>query len=181
MKYFLVGAFVSGLLIYGIALIGMKLRWSTSKRAAMSRGAAPLFYVGWMLLLVSFAFKLGVVPFHVRGHLIPTKERRRRSPGFMMSCIKAAGFAGLIRFLQGTLPMLARDPFTGWTFVLSWLAVLTMSLGNLAALKSRTTSSACWRTRRFRTRVACWSVWCRSVRSASRRVGRFCSTWLRMR
>lgn len=137
MKYFLVGAFVSGLLIYGIALIyGMTETTSLVdiKRAAMSRGAAPLFYVGWMLLLISFAFKLGVVPFHMWA---PDTYEGAPTPvtGFMMSCIKAAGFAGLIRLLQGTLPMLARDPFTGWTFVLSWLAVLTMSLGNLAALK----------------------------------------------
>ncbi len=137
MKYFLVGAFVSGLLVYGIALI-YGVTETTSlidiKRIAMSRGAAPLFYIGWMLLLVGFAFKLGVVPFHMWA---PDTYEGAPTPvtGFMMSCIKAAGFAGLIRLLQGTLPMLARDPFTGWTFVLSWLAVLSMSLGNLAALK----------------------------------------------
>jgi len=137
MKYFLVGAFVSGLLVYGIALI-YGVTETTSlidiKRIAMSRGAAPLFYIGWMLLLVGFSFKLGVVPFHMWA---PDTYDGAPTPvsGFMMSCIKAAGFAGLIRLLQGTLPMLARDPFTGWTFVLSWLAVLSMSLGNLAAIK----------------------------------------------
>ncbi|HMU40233.1 MAG TPA: NADH-quinone oxidoreductase subunit N [Pseudomonadota bacterium] len=137
MKYFLVGAFVSGLLIYGIALIyGMTgaTALTNIKDAAMTRGAAPLFYIGWMLILVAFAFKLGVVPFHMWA---PDTYEGAPTPvtGFMMSCMKAAGFAGLIRLLQGTLPVLARDPFTGWTFVLSWLAVFTMTLGNLAALK----------------------------------------------
>lgn len=137
MKYFLVGAFVSGLLVYGVALIyGVTETTSLHdiKRIAMSRGTAPLFYIGWMLLVVSFAFKLGVVPFHMWA---PDTYEGAPTPvtGFMMSCIKVAGFAGLIRLLQGTLPMLARDPFTGWTFVLSWLAVLSMSVGNLAALK----------------------------------------------
>jgi NADH-quinone oxidoreductase subunit N len=137
MKYFLVGAFISGVLVYGIALIyGVTETTSLHdiKRIAMSRGTAPLFYIGWMLLVVSFAFKLGVVPFHMWA---PDTYEGAPTPvtGFMMSCIKVAGFAGLIRLLQGTLPMLARDPFTGWTFVLSWLAVLSMSVGNLAALK----------------------------------------------
>ena len=137
MKYFLVGAFVSGLLIYGIALlygVTEATAFADIKRAAMTRGTAPLFYIGWMLVLVAFAFKLGVVPYHMWA---PDTYEGAPTPvtGFMMSCIKAAGFAGLIRLLHGVLPMLARVPFTGWTYVLSWLSVLTMTLGNLAALK----------------------------------------------
>jgi NADH-quinone oxidoreductase subunit N len=137
MKYFLVGAFVSGILVYGIALIYGTVGGTSFvkiKEMAPHLAQQPLFYLGWLLLVVTFAFKIGAVPFHMWA---PDTYEGAPTPvsGFMMSCIKAAGFAGLIRLLQGTLPMLARDPFTGWTFVLSWLAVLSMSLGNLAALK----------------------------------------------
>jgi len=139
MKYFLVGAFVSGILVYGIALIYGTVG-STSfveiKHAAPRLAQQPLFYLGWLLLLLSFAFKVGAVPFHMWA---PDTYEGAPTPvsGFMMSCIKTAGFAGLIRLCAGVLvaPETATQPFTGWGHILLVLSILTMTLGNLGALQ----------------------------------------------
>jgi NADH-quinone oxidoreductase subunit N len=137
MKYFLVGAFVSGILVYGIALI-----YGTTGSTSFSRirevtgymQNAPLFCLGWMLLLVSFAFKIGAVPFHMWA---PDTYEGAPTPvsGFMMSAVKTAGFAALIRLLVSALPTAALTSYTGWVYPLQVLAVLTMTLGNLAALR----------------------------------------------
>jgi NADH-quinone oxidoreductase subunit N len=139
MKYFLFGAFVSGLLVYGIALIYGTV--GTTSLAAMKHAAPrlaqqPLFYLGWLLILVSFAFKVGAVPFHMWA---PDTYEGAPTPvsGFMMACIKTAGFAGLIRLCAGVLssPENATQPFTGWGHALLVLSILTMTVGNLAALQ----------------------------------------------
>ncbi len=139
MKYFLVGAFISGILVYGIALIYGTVGTTSladMKRAAPQLAQQPLFYLGWLLLLVSFAFKIGAVPFHMWA---PDTYEGAPTPvsGFMMSCIKTAAFAALIRLCAGVLisPETATQPFTGWGHILLVLSILTMTVGNLGALQ----------------------------------------------
>ncbi len=138
MKYFLVGAFVSGLLIYGIALIYGSVGTtvlSEIRSRAPSFANRPLFYIGWMLVLVTFLFKVAAVPFHMWA---PDTYDGAPTPvsGFMMTGVKAAGFAGMVRLFAITLgdPANSLQAYTGWVHAAYGIAILTMTLGNLAAL-----------------------------------------------
>jgi len=139
MKYFLAGAFISGLMVYGIALIygtvGTTALAEIHNRSQSVAGR-PLFYLGWLLLLVSFLFKVATVPFHMWA---PDTYEGAPTPvsGFMMTGVKAAAFAGLVRIFVGALgnPEIAMQTYTGWVHTLYALSILTMTLGNLAALR----------------------------------------------
>jgi NADH-quinone oxidoreductase subunit N len=134
LKYFLLGAFASGFLLYGIAL--MYAATGTTKLPALASmlydarlAANPLFLAGIGLLLVGFAFKVSLVPFHMW-----TPDAYEGAPtvitAFMSAAVKAAAFAALIRVLLLTFGGL--QPVM-WK-VLWALSVLTMTVGNLSAL-----------------------------------------------
>jgi len=134
LKYFLLGAFASGFLLYGIALIYAVT--GTTKIPVLATMlydprilASPLFLAGTGLLLVGFAFKVSLVPFHMW-----TPDAYEGAPtvvtAFMSAAVKAAAFAALIRVLLVALP--GMQPVL-WK-VLWGLAVLTMTVGNLSAL-----------------------------------------------
>jgi len=134
LKYFLLGAFASGFLLYGIAL--MYAATGTTKIPALATMLydpriveSPLFLVGTGLLLVGLAFKVSLVPFHMW-----TPDAYEGAPtvvtAFMSAAVKAAAFAALIRVLLVALPGV--QPVL-WK-VLWGLAVLTMTVGNLSAL-----------------------------------------------
>jgi len=136
LKYFLLGAFASGFFLYGIALIYGAT--GTTNLAAMTKGIlplsvslpfAPLLPVGMGLLLVGFGFKVALVPFHM---WTPDVYQGAPTPvtAFMSVATKTAAFAGLIRVLAAVA---SHD--RPWLLVLAGLAVLTMTLGNLAALR----------------------------------------------
>ncbi len=134
LKYFLLGAFASGFLLYGMALIYAAT--GTTKIPVLATMlydprilASPLFLAGTGLLLVGFAFKVSLVPFHMW-----TPDAYEGAPtvvtAFMSAAVKAAAFAALIRVLLVALP--GMQPIL-WK-VLWGLAVLTMTVGNLSAL-----------------------------------------------
>jgi NADH-quinone oxidoreductase subunit N len=136
LKYFLLGAFASGFLLYGIALIYGAT--GTTNLATLRQSIAPLssalpfapiLPIGIGLLLVGFGFKLALVPFHM---WTPDVYVGAPTPvtGFMSVATKVAVFAALIRVLQA-LPTHEQP----WLLALAALAVLTMTLGNLAALR----------------------------------------------
>jgi NADH-quinone oxidoreductase subunit N len=136
LKYFLLGAFASGFFLYGIALVYGAT--GTTNLASLTQGIAampsalpfaPLLPIGVGLLLVGFGFKLALVPFHM---WTPDVYQGAPTPvtGFMSVATKVAVFAALIRVLQA-LPT-HQQP---WLMALAALAVLTMTLGNLAALR----------------------------------------------
>ena len=133
-KYFLLGAFASGFFLYGIALIYAAA--GTTKIPVLATmlydprlAESPLFLAGVGLLLVGFAFKVSLVPFHMW-----TPDAYEGAPtvvtAFMAAAVKAAAFAALIRVLLTALP--GMQPAL-WK-VLWVLAVLTMTVGNLSAL-----------------------------------------------
>ncbi|MGD9549050.1 MAG: NADH-quinone oxidoreductase subunit N [Candidatus Krumholzibacteriia bacterium] len=132
-KYLVLGGFSSAFLLMGMAfvfgacggtgfgLIGRALENGQAHQAFLSLGTG--------LMLVGFGFKVAMVPFHMW-----TPDVYDGAPayitGFMATAVKAAGFAILVRFVILTQPQLG---FV-WYPLLSVLAVLTMSVGNVIAL-----------------------------------------------
>jgi NADH-quinone oxidoreductase subunit N len=138
-KYFLMGAFATGFLVYGMALVygttGGELSYAGIASKVPQATKAPLFYMGEYFILVALAFKVAAVPFHMWA---PDAYEGAPTPvtGFMAAGVKAAAFGAIVRLLGGAFasPLLVFD-FTGWASVLAVLAALTMTLGNLAAVR----------------------------------------------
>lgn len=133
MKYFLLGAFSSSFFLYGIALMyGATGSTSLNAITAAIRQGVPsnvLFILGAGLLLVGFGFKVGLVPFQ---WWIPDVYEGAPTPvtAFMSVATKAAAFAAFFRAFVTAVPPGAFD----WHLVLAILAILTMTVGNIAAL-----------------------------------------------
>lgn len=133
-KYFLLGAFASAFLLYGIALMygasgSFDLRQIATAFAGDGIAESPLMIVGGVLVLVGFGFKVAVVPFHMWA---PDVYQGAPTPiaAFMSTGSKAAGFAAMIRVLYAA----ANGAVTDWVAILWVLAVLSMFVGNIAAL-----------------------------------------------
>jgi len=136
LKYFLLGAFSTGFLLYGMALTyGATGTTRVSKIAAMvgqmSLPSANIMLVaGMLLMLTGFAFKVAAAPFHM---WTPDVYEGAPTPitAFMSAGPKAAGFAAALRIFLVALPTLQVE----WSQVLWVLAVLTMTVGNITALR----------------------------------------------
>ena len=134
LKYFLLGAFASGFLLYGIALLyGATGTTHLGRMAAFLAGSPlpgnPMFVAGAMLVLVGFGFKVSAVPFHMW-----TPDAYEGAPttvtAFMSAGAKAAGFAAIVRLTLHALGDFRAD----WAPALSAIAILTMTVGNVTAL-----------------------------------------------
>ena len=132
MKYFLLGAFASSFLLYGIALIYGATGSTNLDRiaaAAAARSADPLVLIGLGLMLVGFGFKISSVPFHMWAPDVyegaPTTITVLIATGS-----KAAAFAALIRVLVVAL----RSAQADWSALMWGVAALTMTIGNVVAL-----------------------------------------------
>jgi NADH-quinone oxidoreductase subunit N len=133
-KYFLLGAFSSAFFLYGIAfMFGATGTTNLAKIAATleqtGSGANSLILVGAGLLLVGFGFKVALVPFQ---WWTPDVYEGAPTPvtAFMSVATKTAAFAAFFRVFLLALPVAAID----WRSLVAAIAVLTMSLGNVAAL-----------------------------------------------
>jgi NADH-quinone oxidoreductase subunit N len=133
MKYFLLGAFASGFLVYGIAL-AYGATGSTSLSAIFAAAQTPgsskeLLLAGAALILVGLGFKVAAVPFHMW-----TPDVYDGAPSvvtaFMSVGAKAGGFAALLRVFVAAFPNLADQ----WMGLAALVAALTMTLGNFAAI-----------------------------------------------
>ncbi|HEV8263677.1 MAG TPA: NADH-quinone oxidoreductase subunit N [Gemmatimonadales bacterium] len=137
LKYFLLGAFASGFLLYGIALIygatgTTNLGFIGVQVSLMEGGGASVMLLaGLALLLIGFAFKVAAVPFHMWA---PDVYDGAPTPvtAFMATGVKAAAFAALFRVLTEGFAQVA-----AWREIVWWLAVITMVGGNLFALAQR--------------------------------------------
>lgn len=132
MKYFLLGAFASAVMLYGMSLLygvaGSTLFLEIAE--ALSGDATPIAAVAIFFVIVGFAFKVSAVPFHswapdtYEGAPLPITA-------FLSVASKAAGFVAML-----TLVFVAFGPRDDVWGPLFWvLAALTMTLGNLVALK----------------------------------------------
>jgi len=135
LKYFLLGAFSTGFLLYGMALTYgatgttrvVKIAEYVAQNSAVAQN--PLFVIGMLLMAVGFSFKIAAAPFHM---WTPDVYEGAPTPmtAFMSAGPKAAGFAAFMRVAIIAFPSLKAD----WSDLLWILAVLTMTVGNLIAL-----------------------------------------------
>ncbi len=139
LKYFLMGAFATGFMVYGMALLygttGGEMSYAGIAAKIGESSKSAIFVLGFYLLLVAMIFKVAAVPFHM---WTPDAYEGAPTPvtGFMAAGVKAAAFGGLVRLLGSVFnsPLMAMD-HAGWVRMLSIVAVLTMTVGNLAALR----------------------------------------------
>jgi NADH-quinone oxidoreductase subunit N len=134
LKYFLLGAFASSFVVYGIAMVfGATATTSISGIMAVAEGLTGLNQIllglGAALIMVGLGFKVAVVPFHM---WTPDVYQGAPTPvtAFMAIGAKAAGFAGLLRVFVAAFPGIAE----GWVLLVMWIAALTMAWGNVAAI-----------------------------------------------
>jgi NADH-quinone oxidoreductase subunit N len=133
MKYFLLGAFSTGFVVYGIALV-FGATGSTSLSAIMNAASSGvsnvlLLTIGSALILVGLSFKVAAVPFHMW-----TPDVYQGAPSsvtaFMAAGAKIAGFAALLRVFALAFPSLAGN----LTPILAVISALTMIVGNVIAI-----------------------------------------------
>jgi NADH-quinone oxidoreductase subunit N len=133
MKYFVLGALASGLLLYGMSMIygatGSLEITGIAERLIGGEVNKSVLTFGLVFLVAGLAFKLGVVPFHMWipdvYHGAPTSVTL-----FIGSAPKLAAFAIVMRLLVNGLFTMAQD----WQAMLIILSVLSMGIGNLAAI-----------------------------------------------
>ncbi len=136
-KYFLYGAVASAVMLYGISMI-FGVTGSTNLNAiaqallgnGLQGGMRWLAFSSVVLLIVGFGFKTSLVPFH---QWAPDTYEGAPTPitGFLSTASKAAGFALMVRVFIVALPSFAID----WLTVLAGVSMITMTLGNLVALR----------------------------------------------
>lgn len=136
LKYFMLGCFSTGFMLYGMALIYGVTGTTRLYKIAEVVGQMTLpssnimLVAGMLLMMTGFAFKIAAAPFHM---WTPDVYEGAPTPmtAFMSAGPKAAGFAALIRLFLVALPTLQVE----WSQVLWVLAVLTMTIGNITALR----------------------------------------------
>jgi NADH-quinone oxidoreductase subunit N len=146
MKYFLMGAFATGFLLYGIALVygaagtTALVTVAGGKKIALAEmivamGSPGLAVAGMFLLVVAFGFKLAAVPFHMWA---PDAYEGAPTPvtAFMGAAVKAAAVAGMIRvFGHGLGGDVLPYGSLGWASPMVVIAAITITFGNIAAIR----------------------------------------------
>ena len=133
LKYFLLGAFASAFLLYGIALMYGAQGTVDLRAMAFPAGEASvaLLTASAILILIGLAFKASLVPFHLW-----TPDVYQGAPtvavAYMSAVAKVAAFGVLIRLTLSVAPALEL-----WSALLWWLSLLSMLVGNAAALLQR--------------------------------------------
>ncbi|MDP3289062.1 MAG: NADH-quinone oxidoreductase subunit N, partial [Methyloversatilis sp.] len=133
LKYFVLGALASGLLLYGMSMVygatGTLEISAIARKLSDPTTNMEVLRFGLVFLVAGLAFKIGAVPFHM---WIPDVYHGAPTPITLLigSAPKLAGFAMAIRLLVDGLPTLADE----WQQMLMLLAVLSIALGNIVAI-----------------------------------------------
>ncbi len=137
LKYFLIGALSSGIMLYGISLIyastGSLLLSDVASAASEASTTYPgVFGIGVLMIIGGFAFKTAAVPFHFWA---PDAYEGSPAPvaAFLSSASKAAGFVVAFRVVIVGFPIQDVAGALDWVLVFQILAVVTMIVGNFAA------------------------------------------------
>jgi NADH-quinone oxidoreductase subunit N len=137
LKYFLLGAFSTAFLLYGIALVygatgSTNLTTISANVAKHLLGDSPMLLAGIALLLVGFGFKVAAAPFHM---WTPDVYEGAPTPitGYMAAAVKAAAFAAFLRVWIEAFSI----SYVRWHVAVWWLAALTMVVGNVVALAQK--------------------------------------------
>jgi len=132
LKYFLMGAFSTGLMLLGIAFLygaSEKGTFFVDELAIGKAIASPLFIVGLILLMVSMSFKVSAAPFHFW-----TPDVYDGAPtvftSFMATVVKAAAFIGFIRLFGDSFGDIKPD----WQIFVAIITAATLFIGNLTAV-----------------------------------------------
>jgi NADH-quinone oxidoreductase subunit N len=131
-KYFLLGAFSLGILLYGMSMLyGLSGTTSLSGMAEALAGQTrdPRLILAVILVVAGVAFKIAAVPFHMWA---PDVYEGAPTPvtAFLSVGSKAASFAMIFRIFPGGLPAMNAD----WRLLFEVLSIVTMTVGNVAAL-----------------------------------------------
>ncbi len=132
-KYFVLGSFASAIFLYGISFVfgtaGTVNLLDLMQNSANLISTSKLFLFGMTFIIIGFCFKVSIAPFHAW-----TPDVYQGSPtpltSFMATAVKTASFAAFLRVIA-TKPLLGSQNLFD---VLQWLAVITMTVGNIAAL-----------------------------------------------
>ncbi len=134
LKYFLMGAFSTGFLLFGIALIygatgSFDIDIIQTVLVNNVTTVSPLFYPGIILMMIGLSFKVGAAPFHFW-----TPDVYEGSPSlittFMATVVKTAGFAAFLRLFAGAFAPL----HDFWMPALFVIVIITLCIGNITAL-----------------------------------------------
>lgn len=141
MKYFILGSYASAFLLYGMALIYGATGSTNLTQIALKTADAnfpALLLAGAAMMIIGFGFKVAMAPFHV---WTPDVYEGAPTPvtGFMAAGPKAAAFASFVRVFVLGFPLVAGVQASGflhesWITALAVLAMLTMIVGNVAAI-----------------------------------------------
>lgn len=140
LKYFLFGALASAIIIYGIS-VAYGITGSTNIGEVIQGFAnldAEMFPLGLLavgMLIAGFGFKMGLVPFHM---WLPDTYEGGPQPitALLAAATKKAGFAAALRTIVMGMVALNLD----WTLALAVIAVMTMTVGNVAAIMQKSLS-----------------------------------------
>jgi NADH-quinone oxidoreductase subunit N len=134
LKYFLQGAFATGILLFGMALLyGATGTFQLSELATAIAAPAnqtlqPMLYVGVLMMVIGIGFKVSAAPFHFW-----TPDVYEGTPtfftAFMSTVVKTAGFAAFLKLLVVALPAAS----SVWLPTIAAMCVLTLLLGNIGA------------------------------------------------
>jgi NADH-quinone oxidoreductase subunit N len=137
LKYFLLGAFATGFLLYGMALVygatgTTNLADIAVRVSELNLGHSPLLLIGIAILFIGFGFKTASVPFHMW-----TPDVYDGSPpsitAYMAATVKAAAFAALLRVWMEAFP----GEFRVWQPIIAGIAIATMIVGNVVGLAQK--------------------------------------------
>jgi NADH-quinone oxidoreductase subunit N len=137
LKYFLLGAFSTAFLLYGIALIygatgATNLAAIGQRIVTLGLGTSPLLILGIALLLIGFGFKVATVPFHMWAPDVYDGSPSAVT-AYMAATVKAAAFAAFLRVWLEAFPA----AFQMWYPAVAGIAIATMVVGNAIGLAQR--------------------------------------------